>query len=67
MVETGWLRFGGNVKPEQYNFCGLGSTAQDDPGESFKDVRTGIRAQVQHLKAYACSDSLKKELCRYKI
>ena len=61
MVETGWLRFGGNVKPEQYNFCGLGSTSQDDPGESFKDVRTGIRAQVQHLKAYACSDSLKKE------
>ena len=61
MVETGWLRFGGSVKPEQYNFCGLGATSQDDPGESFKDVRTGIRAQVQHLKAYACSDSLKKE------
>ncbi len=25
---------------------------------SFKDVRTGIRAQVQHLKAYASTDPL---------
>ena len=59
MNETGWLKFGGDVKPEQYNFCGLGATG-DNPGESFKDVRTGIRAQVQHLKGYASTDALKQ-------
>ena len=59
MNETGWLQFGGTVKATQYNFCGLGCVSSDDPGLSFADVRTGIRAQVQHLKAYASTDSLK--------
>ena len=27
-------------------------------GNSYPDVRTGIRAQVQHLKAYACTENL---------
>ena len=58
MKETGYLQFGGDVKVEQFNFAGLGATG-GVPGESFKDVRTGIRAQVQHLKAYASKDSLK--------
>ena len=59
MKETGWLRFGGAVKAEQCNFCGLGAV-NSAPGNaaSFKDVRTGIRAQVQHLKAYASTDPL---------
>ena len=61
MHETGWLQFGGSVKNTQYNFCGLGATSSTDPGLSFKDVRTGIRAQVQHLKAYASKDKLKNE------
>lgn len=59
MKETGWLRFGGAVKPGQFNFCGLG--AIDSSGglaASFDSVRTGIRAQVQHLKAYASSEDL---------
>ena len=58
MKETGFLKYGGNVKIEQYNFAGLGSTGAGVPGESYPNVRTGIRAQVQHLKAYANSDSL---------
>lgn len=59
MKETGWLRFGAAVKVEQCNFCGLGAV-NSAPGNaaSFKDVRTGIRAQVQHLKAYASTDPL---------
>lgn len=59
MNETGWLQFTGTVKASQFNFCGLGCVSSDDPGLSFSDVRTGIRAQVQHLKAYASTDSLK--------
>lgn len=54
MHETGWLGFGGDVSPEQCNFGGLGATG-GVPGESFPDVRTGLKAQVQHLKAYACT------------
>ena len=58
MHETGWLQFGGDVKAEQCNFAGLGATGNGVSGNSFSDVRTGIRAQVQHLKAYASTDSL---------
>lgn len=58
MKETGWLQFGGDVSIEQFNFAGLGATGGGVKGNSFKDVRTGIRAQVQHLKAYASTDKL---------
>jgi hypothetical protein len=51
-LETGYLKFGGTVKPEQNNFCGLGTVSLDVPGESFPSPREGIRAHIQHLKAY---------------
>ncbi|WP_165062556.1 N-acetylmuramoyl-L-alanine amidase [Adlercreutzia sp. ZJ154] len=59
MKETGWLQFGGQVKADQCNFAGLGATNNGANGATFQDVRTGIRAQVQHLKAYASTDKLK--------
>ena len=59
MLETGWLSYqGGSDSVTQYNFAGLGTVGDGNPGNSFPDVRTGIRAQVQHLKAYACMDAL---------
>ncbi len=61
MLETGWLRFSGVDSITQYNFAGLGTVGDGNPGNSFADVRTGIRAQVQHLKAYACTDDLVSE------
>ena len=61
MKETGWLQFGGDVKITQFNFGGLGATGNGEPGETFPDVRTGIRAQVQHLKAYASEEDLVNE------
>lgn len=57
-VETGFLRFGGDVKPEQNNFAGLGAVGSGAQGPSFSDRRTGIRAQIQHLKAYASNAPL---------
>lgn len=62
MLETGWLRFGGDDAISQYNFAGLGTVGDGRPGNAFPDVRTGIRAQVQHLKAYACTDELNGDL-----
>ena len=53
MKETGYLQFGGAVKIEQFNFAGLGATGGSVAGAQFSNVAEGIRAQVQHLKAYA--------------
>ena len=58
MKETGYLKFGRSVKIEQFNFAGIGATDVDPKPASFPDVATGIRAQVQHLKAYACKENL---------
>lgn len=61
MKETGFLQYGGDASIEQFNFAGLGTTGNGVPGNSFPDVRTGIRAQIQHLKAYATVDALNQE------
>ena len=57
MKETAFLKFGGQVLPNQYNFAGIGATGKVN-GAAFGNVRMGIRAQVQHLKAYASLDGL---------
>ena len=62
MLETGWLKFGGSVKAEQCNFGGIGAVNANAGGASFGDVRSGLRAQVQHLKAYASKEPL-NNLC----
>ena len=58
MLETGYLQYGGDVEINQFNFGGLGATGNGVKGNSFRDVRTGIKAQVQHLKAYASAEPL---------
>ena len=58
MKETGFLQFGGDVSVEQFNFAGIGTTGGGVPGNSYPDVRTGVRAQIQHLKAYATDEPL---------
>lgn len=61
MKETGFLQYGGDASVEQFNFAGIGTTGGGVPGNFYPDVRTGIRAQIQHLKAYATSDRLVRE------
>ncbi|MDR2052168.1 MAG: glucosaminidase domain-containing protein [Treponema sp.] len=61
-LETGFLRYGGLVKPEMNNFCGLGALNADNPGESFPSPQIGVRAHIQHLKAYASNNGLNQEL-----
>lgn len=56
MKETAWLKFGNDVKIEQYNFAGLGAVGDGAGGASFETVREGVRAQIQHLYAYASSE-----------
>ena len=58
MKETGYLKFGNLVQPNQCNFGGLGATGPGNPGYTFGSVREGLRAQVQHLKAYGSTEPL---------
>ncbi|MDR1862818.1 MAG: glucosaminidase domain-containing protein [Treponema sp.] len=61
-LETGFLRFVGLVRFEMNNFCGLGSIGPGQPGEEFPTPRIGVRAHIQHLKAYATTEPLNQEL-----
>jgi hypothetical protein len=61
-LETGFLRYGGLVQSEWNNFCGLGAIGPEQPGLIFPDPQTGVRAHIQHLKAYATEEPLFGEL-----
>jgi len=61
-LETGFLRFGGLVTVDMNNFCGLGAIGPIERGLSFANPRTGVRAHIQHLKAYATEEPLKQVL-----
>jgi len=54
ILETGWFKFGGQVLPEQNNYGGLSDAC-------FMSPQLGVRAQIQHLKAYASTAPLKQE------
>ena len=61
--ETGYFKFGGIVLPTQNNYAGIGALNGNATGQaaSFPDPRTGVRAQIQHLKAYASTEALVNE------
>ena len=53
LKETGFFRYGGDVIPEQNNYCGLGTTGGGVKGEFFATPQLGVRAHIQHLLAYS--------------
>jgi N-acetylmuramoyl-L-alanine amidase/Mannosyl-glycoprotein endo-beta-N-acetylglucosaminidase len=61
-LETDYLRFSGDIKPEQNNFASLGTESGGSETAIFASARIGIRAHIQHLKAYASSDPLSQEV-----
>ena len=63
-LETGFLTFGNLVTENMNNFCGLGAIDSANPGLWFPSAEIGVRAHIQHLQAYATTQSvsLKKEL-----
>lgn len=50
--ETGTWHYGGDVTPDQNNFCGLGTTGGGVKGAYFDTPRLGARAHIQHLLSY---------------
>jgi len=61
-LETGFLRFKGAVKMNQFNFCGLGAIGKETAGLTFASLEEGVRAHVQHLKAYSSHEPLSTKL-----
>ena len=58
-LETGNFKFENTaVTLAQNNFCGMGVTSKGKTGNSFDTPQLGIRAQIQHLKAYASTYAL---------
>jgi hypothetical protein len=59
LLETNYLAFRrsdgsrGDVHPRQNNFAGIGAKGGGVRGDSFPDVSTGVKAQMQHLVAYS--------------
>lgn len=61
-LETGNFSFcDSEVTLDQNNFAGIGVTKKGEKGHSFSDPEVGVRAQIQHLKAYANTAALKEE------
>lgn len=59
ILETGWFKYSGSaVVPEHHNYCGLGVTVNGKPGNIFDTIENGVRAQLQHLYAYGCTDAI---------
>lgn len=58
-LETGNFTFSGSaVTLDQNNFAGMGVMKNGMKGLSFDTAQLGIRCQIQHLKAYACTEAL---------
>jgi len=53
IIESGWFSFPGRVPASANNFSGFGATDSTASYGIFPDARTGVRAQIQHLRAYA--------------
>lgn len=59
-METGFLQFGGDIGANQNNFASLGGIG--GASASFPNVREGVRAHIQHLKAYGSLEPLVQNL-----
>jgi N-acetylmuramoyl-L-alanine amidase len=58
-LETRFLHFSSVIAPTSHNFASLGNLHHE--WATFPDVRTGVRAHIQQLKAYATVDPLVQE------
>ncbi len=67
--ETGVWAYGGDVIPEQNNYCGLGTTGGGVKGEFFATPQLGARAHIQHLLSYTSKRPPRTEIVdpRYEL
>ena len=69
LKETGVWAYGGDVVPEQNNYCGLGTTGGGVKGAYFETPQLGVRAHIQHLLSYTSKRPPKVEIVdpRYEL
>ena len=60
--ETATWAYGGDVIPEQNNYCGLGTTGGGVKGAFFDTPQLGVRAHIQHLLSYTSKRPPKVEI-----
>ena len=67
--ETGTWNYGGDVIPEQNNYCGLGTTGGGVKGAFFATPQIGVRAHIQHLLSYTSKNHPKLSIVdpRYEL
>lgn len=59
--ETGTWNYGGDVTPDQNNYCGLGTIGGGVKGGYFATPQIGARAHIQHLLVYTSTRPTKRE------
>ncbi|MBD1996250.1 glucosaminidase domain-containing protein [Leptolyngbya sp. FACHB-541] len=62
LLETGFFSFVGGLEATQNNFGGLGTVGGSGETASFPSARLGVRAHIQHLKAYANEEPVVQEI-----
>lgn len=53
--ETGYWAYGGLVRPDQWNFAGIGATG-GVPGITYPSIEAGVRSHVLRMRMYAVDD-----------
>ncbi|MGB3411614.1 MAG: glucosaminidase domain-containing protein [Microthrixaceae bacterium] len=54
IIETGWFSFAASmVRPDDYNYAGIGACDSCSRGIVFKSMEDGVRSQIQLLRTYA--------------
>lgn len=53
ILETGWFRFSTRMPVHHNNFSGIGAVDGGSSSAVFSSRREGVRAQIQHLRAYS--------------
>lgn len=61
-LDTSFLQFIGEIDASQNNFANLGSVGGGTTGATFPSARVGVRAHIQHLKAYASLEPIVQDI-----
>lgn len=64
MKETSYLKFGGDVLPEQNNFAGIGAVGGGAQGATFSTPEEGVLAHLEHVYAYASLEPLPRGMSK---
>lgn len=61
--ETGYFKYGGIVNADMNNYAGIGALNNNTNANAakFETPQLGVKAQIQHLKAYASNEPLNNE------